>query len=234
MNIIVTGASRGIGFQIVKEFCKIKDANIFAVARSLELLNQLKEDCAKEFEREIKVFDCDVSTDLENTEFAAAMKNLSSVDILINNAGNLINKPFLDLTTDDWQDIYKVNVFGVARFVKFLYPQLKAGKQAHIVNIGSMGGVERSSKFPGLSAYSSSKAALANLTECLAEEFKEDGISCNCLCLGAVNTQMLRAAFPGYEANVEVAEIAKFISDFAVNSGKLFNGKIIPVSSSTP
>lgn len=234
MNIIVTGASRGIGFQIVKEFCKIKDANIFAVARSLELLNQLKEDCAKEFEREIKVFDCDVSTDLENTEFAAAMKNLSSVDILINNAGNLINKPFLDLTTDDWQDIYKVNVFGVARFVKFLYPQLKAGKQAHIVNIGSMGGVERSSKFPGLSAYSSSKAALANLTECLAEEFKEDGIGCNCLCLGAVNTQMLRTAFPGYEANVEVAEIAKFISDFAVNSGKLFNGKIIPVSSSTP
>lgn len=233
MNIIITGASKGIGYQLVKRFCEVSDTNIIALARSYELLTKLKAECFNEYNKKITIFEYDLSKQ-QDSEFLAEVSRWSSIDILVNNAGALINKPFLDLTLQDWEHIFKVNVFGIAQLVNALHPKLKASSHAHIVNIGSMGGVERSSKFPGLSAYSSSKAALANLTECLAEEFKEDGISCNCLCLGAVNTEMLRTAFPGYEANVEVDQMAKFICDFAVNTGKLFNGKIIPVSSSTP
>jgi NAD(P)-dependent dehydrogenase (short-subunit alcohol dehydrogenase family) len=113
-------------------------------------------------------------------------------------------------------------------------PYLKRSNQAHIVNIGSMGGFQGSSKFPGLSIYSASKAALANLTECLAEEWKEYNINVNCLALGSVNTEMLQSAFPGYEANVSPHEMAKFIADFSINGRALFNGKVIPVALNTP
>jgi NAD(P)-dependent dehydrogenase (short-subunit alcohol dehydrogenase family) len=97
-----------------------------------------------------------------------------------------------------------------------------------------MGGFQGSAKFKGLSAYSSSKSALAGLTECLAEELKEKNIAVNCLAIGAVQTEMLNKAFPGYQAPLKANEMAAFISEFAVNGHKYFNGKIIPVSSSTP
>ena len=97
-----------------------------------------------------------------------------------------------------------------------------------------MGGFQGSSKFPGLSAYSASKAALANLTECLAEELKEKNICANCLALGAVQTEMLETAFPGYVAPVKSREMASFIAYFATRGHQFYNGKILPVSVSTP
>ena len=89
-------------------------------------------------------------------------------------------------------------------------------------------------KFPGLAAYSSSKGAVLTLTELLAEEYKEQQISFNALALGAVQTEMLEEAFPGYKAPVSAKEMADYIFNFAVTGNKFFNGKIIQVSSSTP
>jgi NAD(P)-dependent dehydrogenase (short-subunit alcohol dehydrogenase family) len=97
-----------------------------------------------------------------------------------------------------------------------------------------MGGYQGASKFPGLSAYSSSKGALANLSECLAEEFKEDGIKVNCLALGAVQTEMLEAAFPGFQAPVSPVQMACHILNFAESGHTVYNGKVLPVSVSTP
>ena len=97
-----------------------------------------------------------------------------------------------------------------------------------------MGAVQGSAKFPGLAYYSASKAAIANLTECLAEEYKEHNTAFNCLALGSANTEMFNEAFPGYKAAVSAQEMADLISDFAVNGQKYFNGKIIPVSVNTP
>jgi NAD(P)-dependent dehydrogenase (short-subunit alcohol dehydrogenase family) len=97
-----------------------------------------------------------------------------------------------------------------------------------------MGGVQGSAKFAGLSAYSSSKAALCTLTECLAEELKLENISVNCLALGAVQTEMLSKAFPGYRAPLSASEMAEFIVQFARSGHYYFNGKILPVSSTTP
>jgi short-subunit dehydrogenase len=97
-----------------------------------------------------------------------------------------------------------------------------------------MGAFQGSAKFPELAAYASSKTALCNFTEVYAEENKDGNIQMNCLCLGAVQTEMLAEAFPGYIAKISAEEMADFISDFAINKGLFFNGKIIPVSNSTP
>jgi len=105
---------------------------------------------------------------------------------------------------------------------------------SHIVNISSMGGFQGSAKYAGLSYYSASKAALACLTECLANEFKEYGISMNCLALGSVQTEMFEEAFPGYKAPVDVKQMAEFISGFALTGHKFFNGKILPVAVGNP
>ena len=154
------------------------------------------------------------------------------VDILINNAGQLVNKPFNKTTFNDFESVYKVNVFGAAELIRLLIKSFNSS--CHIVNISSIGGIAGSSKFSGLSAYSSSKGALNILTEMLSEEFKESDIKINSLALGAVQTEMLNDAFPGYKAPLSAKEMAKFILDFSLNGSKFFNGKIIPVSISNP
>ena len=154
------------------------------------------------------------------------------VDIIIHNAGSLINKPFSQLSQTDFENVYRVNVFGVANLTKIALPFLQNG--SHVVTISSMGGIQGSMKFAGLAAYSSSKGAVITLSELLAEEYKEQGIAFNVLALGAVNTEMLQEAFPGYQAPISPKEMADFIFNFALSGNKYHNGKIIQVSSSTP
>jgi NAD(P)-dependent dehydrogenase (short-subunit alcohol dehydrogenase family) len=124
------------------------------------------------------------------------------------------------------------NFIGHVRIIQSLYKYMHAG--SHILNIGSMGGFQGSSKFVGLSAYSASKAALHTLTECLAQEFAEKGIAVNCLALGSAQTEMLEKAFPGYQSPVMAFEMGKYIADFALTGHKFFNGKVLPVALSTP
>jgi NAD(P)-dependent dehydrogenase (short-subunit alcohol dehydrogenase family) len=154
------------------------------------------------------------------------------VDVLIHNAGSLVLKPFLEISQEEFEYIYKVNVFGVAALNRLVLPYMQQG--SHVVTISSMGGVQGTVKFSGLSAYSSSKGAVITLSELLAEEYKEKGVAFNVLALGAVNTEMLQEAFPGYEAPLSAKEMADYIFDFALNSNKYFNGKVLQVSSSTP
>jgi NAD(P)-dependent dehydrogenase (short-subunit alcohol dehydrogenase family) len=130
--------------------------------------------------------------------------------------------------------LYAVNVLAPLELSQGLVEVLRGDPPAHIVHIGSMGGFQDSAKFPGLVAYSSSKAALACVAQCLAEEFKDIGIRSNCLALGAVDTDMLRAAFPGYQAPVSAQAMGSYVADFALNGHNLFNGKVLPVGVTTP
>ncbi|MBX2875939.1 MAG: SDR family oxidoreductase [Saprospiraceae bacterium] len=230
MNIIITGASRGIGYDTALQLAKDPKNKVLAISRNEEKLAQLAESSP------LQNVDY-LAYDLSRPNKDALVKKIAgwdSVDILINNAGLLRNKPFAKLTDKDWWEIFEVNVFGITRLIRLLLPQLRSKEGAHIINMGSMGGVQGSSKFKGLSAYSASKAALANLTECLAEELKEDKISVNCLALGAVQTEMLAEAFPGYQAPVESNQMGEMVAWFAVQGKAFFNGKILPVSISTP
>ena len=153
------------------------------------------------------------------------------IDILINNAGQLSNELFGETSYESFKQTFDVNVFGLAEITRSLIPFIN--KSGHVINISSIGGVNGSKKFPGLSVYSSSKAAVIALTEVLAEEYSE-GPSFNVLALGAVQTKMLKEAFPDYEAQTKPGEMAKYIIDFAINGNNLFNGKLISVSNSNP
>lgn len=230
MNILITGASRGIGYETVKKLAADPANTVIAVSRDAARLQKLVSDCGN---NNVHVLPFDISSDLDRLVVAIRAK-VSSVDILINNAGALVNKPFAEITDEELHYVYNVNVFAPFRLIRSLLPLMGHHTTTHIINISSMGGFQGSAKFPGLSAYSSSKAAIAGLTECLAEEFKSNNIRVNCLALGAVQTEMLQQAFPGYEAPLNAAEMAGFVANFALTAHNYCNGKIIPVSLSTP
>ncbi len=230
MKIIVTGASRGIGYEAVKVFAQNQEHQILALSRNETALRELVAAC-KPGQVDFLTYDL---TQPEPQALLQKTQSWESIDILINNAGQLSSKPFADLSRAEWEATFATNLFGVVDLVRLLLPKLLRAQRGHVVSIGSMGGYQGSSKFPGLSAYSASKAALANLTECLAEEYKEQGLSFNCLALGAVQTEMLAEAFPGYEAPVGSKDMGQYVAWFAEHGHRFFNGKILPVSISTP
>jgi len=226
-NIIVTGASRGIGFELVKYFSE-QNHHVLAVTR-----NRQKIDLLQKTHSNIASLEVDITKDKELNVLVNFVKNRwERVDIVIHNAGALIHKPFFKTTAKDFLYVYKVNVFAVAELTKKILPFLHKG--SHVVAISSIGGVQGSVKFAGLSAYSSSKGALIILMELLAEEYKESGISFNTLALGAVQTEMLSLAFPDFKASVSAAEMADYIANFSLTGNKVYNGKVLQVSNSTP
>lgn len=224
-NVIITGSSRGIGFELAKLFAD-EGHSVLALSRNEKTIQNLDHKRLTAFS-----FDLSNASDFDRVEQFLS-EEWKSVDILINNAGTLLNKPFSETTLDEFKSVYEVNVFGVAAMNQLVIPFMS--ERGHVVTISSMGGVQGSAKFPGLSAYSSSKGAVITLSELLAEEYKDTGPSFNVLALGAVQTEMLEEAFPGYQAPVTPLEMALYIKGFALNGQKLYNGKLLQVSSSTP
>ncbi|MBS9773663.1 MAG: SDR family oxidoreductase [Tenacibaculum sp.] len=224
-NIVITGTSRGIGFQLAKLFANAGH-KVLALSRNTKLLDDINH-------KNITNISADISNPNDIKKVIDFINNeWKKVDILINNAGKLINKPFKELSTNDFLEVYKVNVFAVAELTKNIIPFMKCG--GHVVTISSMGGIQGSMKFAGLSAYSSSKGAVITLSEVLAEEHKEQQIAFNVLALGAVQTEMLEEAFPGYKAPLSAEEMANYIFDFALTGNKYYNGKVLQVANTTP
>ncbi len=232
MIAIITGASKGIGFELVKRFSQDKNYMVIAISRNIEPLKKLVQTSTQHNVLPIKA---DITKTKDLAQVIKVIHKLNTpVDVMINKAGIIVNKPFEKISEKELIEVYKTNVFAPFNFIHLLIPNLSQSKNPHIVNISSMGGFQGSAKFSGLSAYSSSKSALAGLTECLAEELKSKKISVNCLAIGAVQTEMLTKAFPGYKAPLKANQMAAYIYDFAINGRLYFNGKIIPVSSTTP
>lgn len=223
-NIIITGTSRGIGFELALQFANAGH-QVLAISRKIPqaLLGNQNITC--------------LSVDLSNESELAKVTNFlakswKQIDAVVHNAGSLLLKPFSETTQEDFENIYKVNVFGVANLTRICLPFLQKG--SHVVTISSIGGIQGSLKFAGLAAYSSSKGAVITLSELLAEEYKERGISFNVLALGAVQTEMLAEAFPGYQAPISASEMANYIYDFTLTGNKYYNGKVLQVSSTNP
>jgi NAD(P)-dependent dehydrogenase (short-subunit alcohol dehydrogenase family) len=234
MNIIITGASRGIGYEAVKIFAGQAGNQVIAIARSCERLEELAASCrGAEFPGTVTGICSDLSEEnIRKLIIPEISGRFRRVDVLVNNAGLLVNKSFNDLSGADFDALFNTNVKGPFLLIRELLPFFNEG--SHILNIGSMGGYQGSAKFSGLSLYSASKGALAILTECLAEEFKDKKIRVNCLALGSAQTEMLEQAFPGYRAPLSASEMAGFVADFAMRGHLWFNGKILPVSLATP
>jgi len=224
-NVVITGTSRGIGFELAQQFAN-QGHQVLALSRNTKPLEQINHS-------NITTISIDLSNEIDIEKAVSFVATeWKKVDILINNAGKLINKPFEQLTTQDFEEVYRVNVFAVAELTRNLLPFMQKG--SHVITVSSMGGIQGSMKFPGLAAYSSAKGAVITLSELLAEEYKEQQIAFNVLALGAVQTEMLEEAFPGYEAPLSAKEMANYIFDFALTGNKYYNGKVLQVSSSTP
>ena len=221
-TIVVTGTSSCIGNEICIQASKL-NYKVIAISRNIEPLKGING---------IDSYIVDITDKKSIKNFIDDLRNRDlKIDILINNAGQLSNELFGETSYESFKQTFDVNVFGLAEITRSLIPFIN--KSGHVINISSIGGVNGSKKFPGLSVYSSSKAAVIALTEVLAEEYSE-GPSFNVLALGAVQTKMLKEAFPDYEAQTKPGEMAKYIIDFAINGNNLFNGKLISVSNSNP
>jgi 3-oxoacyl-[acyl-carrier protein] reductase len=238
MHVIVTGASRGIGYHSAMQFAKIDGAVVFALGRNASALDKLR----KQGGANIIPLAVDIADEARVKEAIGKIsQSTSSIDLLLNNAGLLVNKPFGEISYSDWLTVYGANVFGVANLIRMALPMLRNGNisgggdtRSHIVNIASMGGIQGSQKFSGLTAYSSSKGALIILTECLADELQSTGIRINAVALGSVETEMFSEAFPGMKAGMKPASVASWINHFAMTGHEFFQGKVIPVSTTTP
>lgn len=236
MTILITGASKGIGAELALQLAEGKH-NLILLARSEPALLEICGRCNKIAGKDIAIpIIYDLTNLLENSEdFLKLLDESSSrLDILVNNAATLIRKPFTEITVAESKEVFDANYFAVEQLIRICLPMLKKSPNASIINVTSMAAVQGASKFPGLSAYSASKGALATLTECLAEEFKEYSISVNALAFGSVSTEMLAQAFPGFDAKTSPAEMGSFFKWFVEEGWKRFNGKMLQVSDSTP
>ena len=221
-TVIITGTSRGIGHELALKFAAAGH-RVLALSRHIPqtlLGNQ-----------NITCLSVDLANDEDLSKISDFLAEWKRIDIIIHNAGAFLSKPFAETTTEDFLQAYQVNVFAVAALTRIALPYLS---NSHVVAISSMGGVQGSTKFPGLAAYSSSKGAVITLMELLAEEYKDRAITFNALALGSVQTEMLAAAFPGLQAPVSAAEMAGYIANFALTGQQFFNGKVLQVSSTTP
>lgn len=223
-NVVITGTSRGIGLELVKFFSG-EGHRVLALSRNEKPIEQLGLE-------NVQSLSCDITKAEDLEKVSDHVTKWKRVDILINNAGAIVNRPFNELSPEDFEEVYRTNVFAVAALIQNMLPFM--GDQSHVVTVSSMGGVQGSMKFPGLAAYSSSKGAVITLTEVLAEEYKENGPSFNVLALGAVQTEMLEEAFPGFKVPTSAADMANYIGDFSLKGNKLYNGKLLQVSNSTP
>lgn len=226
MNIVVSGASRGIG-KAVTQYLDQAGHSVLAIARSKDSLEELLKQT-----QNTEILIADLGKEESKIKVAKFLQEGFKVDVLINNAGQLINKPFLECSSEDFSNQFQANVLSAVHLTQACLPYFNKG--GHIVNISSMGGFQGSSKYPGLSAYSSTKGALAILSECLAAELADYGVSVNALALGAVETEMLQKAFPNVKAPLTADQMATFISDFALKAATFCNGKIMPVALSNP
>jgi 3-oxoacyl-[acyl-carrier protein] reductase len=223
-QVVITGTSRGIGLELVKLFSE-QGHEVIALSRNAKVVEGLGLP-------NVTSVSCDITQEQNLLALRDLLSAKGTVDILINNAGAILNKPFKSTTVKEFKEVYDTNLFGVVGIIQMLLPLMN--ENSHVVNVSSMGGIQGSMKFAGLAAYSSSKGALITLTELLAEEYKETGPAFNVLALGAVQTEMLEEAFPGYKAPLTAKEMADYIANFSLKGNKYYNGKILQVSNSTP
>jgi len=185
--VVVTGAGSGIGRATALAFARegadlvIADVNgdrLAIVSAEIEAAGA-----------RVMSMKVDVSKRSEVDELAGTViAERSRVDIVMNNAGVAIGGPFVETPIEEFEWIFSVNFWGVLYGIKAFLPHMMARKYGHIVNTSSLAGL---CAMPGLSAYSSTKFAVAGLSEALRAELKEHGIGVTTVCPGVIDTRVV-------------------------------------------
>ena len=222
-TIIVTGASRGIGYQLCLALAKLSH-QVIAISRTRPSFEQFPTQ-----KKQIIFIEADlIDSEQRKNAIEKIKSQITHIDALVNNAGILIKKKFIDLSNEEWITQFTLNAFVPIWLTKELIPYFSS--HSHIVNISSIGGIAGERKIEGLSAYSASKAALNIITESLAVELKPHHISVNALALGTVQTTMLKIAFPNFQSPITPITIAQFIAYFTCYGHHVCNGQILPIA----
>lgn len=217
--VLITGGGSGIGAACAEEFLR-RGRAVVVVGRTASRLRSVKGALALAGDVGDEAF--------ARRAFAAARRRFGSVDILVNNAAHLVKKSFVDTTAAEWDAVMRTNLRGPFLFSREFLRAPKPGRA--IVHIGSLGGVQGTEKFPGLSAYTVSKYGVTGLAAAMAVEARPRGVAVFCVAPGAVDTAMLRKAAPGLKAGAIPSDIARVVADLAESADPaLLSGAIIPL-----
>jgi NAD(P)-dependent dehydrogenase (short-subunit alcohol dehydrogenase family) len=226
---VVTGASRGIG-AATAEAIAAAGAHVVLAARDRAAL-----DCAADRIRqsggEATPVPADVSSATDVERLFAVAGAAGRVGVLVCAAGVLIPAPFAETTPQVWEQTLGVNLTGSFLCCRAAFTAMRAAGGGRIVNIASLSGVYATEKFPGLAAYNVSKYGIVGLTEAIAAEGKDHGISAICLSPGAVDTGMLRKANPALRPGLTPRDVARLIVTLLDNPMVPASGANIPLFS---
>ena len=206
---MVTGASRGIG-AATAEAIAAAGAHVLLAARDGEALEAVAERI-REHGGEATSKPTDVGDAEEVSASSHPSGELGSLSALVCAAGVLRSAPFDEITPEAWAESLDVNLTGSFLCCRAAFTSMRRSGEGRIVNFGSLSGVYATEKFPGLTAYNVSKYGVIGLTEAIAAEGKEHGISAICVSPGAVDTEMLRQANPELRPGLTPADVAELV-----------------------
>ena len=185
---LITGASRGIGKAIALAYAE-QGASVVLTATSEDSLQRVRQEC-EAAGAAATVLTCDV-TEPQALEgmFRQAVECYDGLDVLVNNAGIYIGKPFTQYSFDEFDRLMKVNVYAVFQLMQLALVQMQQQGSGKIINIASTAGKWES---PNQAAYNTSKHAVVGMTRCAALENAAAGINVNAICPGMVETDMFQ------------------------------------------
>jgi NAD(P)-dependent dehydrogenase (short-subunit alcohol dehydrogenase family) len=206
---VVTGASRGIG-AATAEAIAAAGAHVVLAARDREALDAIARRIG-ESGGQATPAPTDVSKADDVERLFATVEGLGRLSALVCAAGILRSEPFAQTTPESWAETLDVNLTGSFLCCQRAFRAMSRCREGRIVNIASLSGVYATEKFPGLTAYNVSKYGVIGLTEAIAAEGKEHGISAICVSPGAVDTQMLRQANPALRPGLTPGDVGELI-----------------------
>ncbi len=232
---IVTGGTRGIGLGVARELlgrgykvavCSRDPKEVASGMKVLERFCEAEGASALSASARVLGVVCDVSEEGDWAKMVAAvMRKWGRIDVLVNNAGILVQKPLMDTMWEDMEKVLHVNLLGAFLGMKACVPHMRGGSA--IVNVASVAGLKA---FPALSAYCSAKFALVGLTKVAALDLAAKGIRVNVVCPGLIDTPMVadimknKAAREGLLSRIPLGR-AGVPADIGAMVGFLADGK---------
>ena len=223
---IITGAGRGVGRATAQLFASA-GASVVLFSRTASQVEEVAAEIMLAGGRALPIAG-DVSREDDVLSlFRLVQETYGRLDILVNCAGVVAKRPFIDMDTATWDQVININLRGTFLCCREAFRLMVSQNQGVIVNISSLSGIKGVEKFPGMSAYNVSKSGVASLTEILAVEGKPYNIRVCAVSPGAIDTEMLRQAAPQLKAAMTAEELADILFFLADDSGRMFSGSNI-------